>query len=57
MLYLLKDVAQAGLPLLSLAAVVVLWRQLLHVQEKYEALVKEVTGTLAVIAKELEHEK
>lgn len=48
--------SKQGAPVLFLLAIVVLWRQLLAVQAKYEALVREMGATLAIIAKELDHD-
>lgn len=55
-LALMKDVLQGGAPLAFLVAVVVLWRQVLLLQAKYEALLRETVTALSTVAKELERD-
>lgn len=50
----LKDLVVGGSPLLSIIAVVALWRQLISMQLKYEALVERCVVALTKVA---EHEE
>ena len=52
----LVELSKQGVHLVYLAAIVALWRQMLKDRDKYEALVREMGATLAIVAKELDHE-